>query len=165
MTIITIISHTSPWRPYTLSPPLTDIASKLINTPRLARRWLSTYRWWSRTLSALCAVPAPIAFLIAYFPSLVRAIHRRRLYHRSFVAFAVVLGVGHTDSLALNKHWVVRSPEHVTLIISTIAGIPGAILVILLYVFGNPLSERSKGYTGILSDSWHSTATKRKRHC
>jgi hypothetical protein len=24
--------------------------------------------------------------------------------HRSFVAFAVVLGVGHTDSLELNKH-------------------------------------------------------------
>jgi hypothetical protein len=47
---------------------------------------------------------APIAFLVACFPSLVRAIRCRRLYHRSFVAFFVVLGIGHNDSLALNKH-------------------------------------------------------------
>jgi hypothetical protein len=53
--------------------------------------------------------------------------------------FAVVLGVSHTDSLALNKHLVVRSPEHMTLIMSGIAGILRAILVILLYVFGTPL--------------------------
>jgi VIT1/CCC1 family predicted Fe2+/Mn2+ transporter len=56
----------------------------------------------------------------------------------SAALFAVVLGVGHTDSLALNKHLVVRSPEHVTIIISAIAAILGAILVILLYVFRTP---------------------------
>jgi len=73
---------------------------------------------------------------------------------------AVVLGVGHTDSLALNKHWVVRSPKHVTLIIRTIAGVQGYPSHSSLRVWHSSIGEKHGHYTWILSNSRRYAALK-----